>query len=298
LLISFANLFFTYVCDYIVNNIFQKECAEIDDEKASSSKTSVHRKLCVEYQANHWSPQFLYRTMSDLTVAAIRLSGSEGSGRTEIGRFYGMNTRSKTGNRKVSRHIINALKLFPAYFGQYQKMEGRCRTLRYYYKFSSGPKSFNTLFAEWKNINGSDCPFTMGQVIKFPNANLSTLRISDVSLRRLMDIVRLIKEKSVIVTMARLHKKIIEIEKGYEYGHLIDKRSIRKCLKALEKVKLLHVFETTVRHDETQHKVYFHFFFSLIVFLIKLNYIFHNNSYFFHALIICYQYSVSSMYRF
>lgn len=38
--------------------------------------------------------------MSDLTVAAIRLSGSEGSGRTEIGRFYGMNTRSKTGNRK------------------------------------------------------------------------------------------------------------------------------------------------------------------------------------------------------
>lgn len=68
--------------------------------------------------------------MGDLTAASIRQSGSEGTGRIEIGQTYGVDTRTKSGNRKVSTHILNSLKAFPEYFGQFQKMEGKFRCIK------------------------------------------------------------------------------------------------------------------------------------------------------------------------
>lgn len=82
------------------------------------------------YKADEWSPLYLYRTPFDLTLAAIRQSGSEGIGRFDIGKTYGMDTSTKAGNRRVSANIVNAIKSFPDHFGQYQKMEGKIRCIK------------------------------------------------------------------------------------------------------------------------------------------------------------------------
>uniref|UniRef100_A0A0M3IMS8 DUF2156 domain-containing protein n=1 Tax=Ascaris lumbricoides TaxID=6252 RepID=A0A0M3IMS8_ASCLU len=103
----------------------------------------------------------------------MRQSGAEGVGRVEVGRTYGIDTLVKAGNRRVSGCITNTLKAFPNYFGQYQKMEGKYRCIKYFWKVDAQPERFKALFTEWERVSGEPCPFTIGQVIKFPKTNLS-----------------------------------------------------------------------------------------------------------------------------
>ncbi|MCP9260012.1 hypothetical protein DINM_003400 [Dirofilaria immitis] len=186
-----------------------------------------NRNAYLPYKEGEWSPLFLYRTPFDLTLAAIRQSGSEGIGRYEIGKTYGMDTTTKAGNRRVSTNIVNGTKSFPDHFGQYQKMEGKIRCIKYYWKVAAHPESFIYLFKNWKAVVGDDCPFRIGEVLKFPNTNLSTLRMSDVSLRRLIDIMKILKEHRVIVTVHHFMKIItdMELEYGFHYQILVITKS-------------------------------------------------------------------------
>ncbi|VDN05694.1 unnamed protein product [Thelazia callipaeda] len=228
----------------------EADCSKLDILPSSNSKSAY-----LQYNGNEWSPLYLYRTASDLTLAAIRQSGSEGIGRYDIGKTYGMDTSVKAGNRRVSANIINGIKSFPDCFGQFQKMEGKIRCIKYYWKVAAYPESFNHLFKTWKSVVGDDCPFRIGEVLKFPNTNLNTLRMSDVSLRRLIDIMKVLKERRVVVTIGSFLKIItdMELEQGCRYQ--IDKKSLVKCLKALEKKGYLHMFETVVVEDFRSNKI-------------------------------------------
>ncbi|KAL3998247.1 hypothetical protein ACH3XW_14275 [Acanthocheilonema viteae] len=232
------------------SEIYEAGTSKIDNCLPKSNKTAY-----LPYKEDEWSPLFLYRTPFDLTVAAIRQSGSEGIGRYEIGKTYGMDTTTKAGNRRVSANIVNGIKSFPDHFGQYQKMEGKVRCIKYYWKVAAHPESFIYLFKNWKAVVGDDCPFRIGEVLKFPNTNLSTLRMSDVSLRRLIDIMKVLKKHHVIVTIHHFMKIITDMEVKYGLPYQIDKKSLLKCLKALEKKGYLHMFQTVVVEEFRSNKI-------------------------------------------
>uniref|UniRef100_A0A914S1S7 Uncharacterized protein n=1 Tax=Parascaris equorum TaxID=6256 RepID=A0A914S1S7_PAREQ len=103
--------------------------------------TSVAETVYIPYKKEEWSPLYLYRTLGDLTAAVMRQSGAEGVGRVEVGRTYGIDTMVKAGNRRVS--------------------------------VDAQPERFKALFTEWERVSGEPCPFTIGQVIKFPKTNLT-----------------------------------------------------------------------------------------------------------------------------
>ncbi|VIO96526.1 Uncharacterized protein BM_BM6436 [Brugia malayi] len=244
------------VLDSVSSPINTSDVHEACTSKAYRCLLNINNKNAyLPYKEGEWSPLFLYRTPFDLTLAAIRQSGSEGIGRYEIGKTYGMDTRAKAGNRRVSANIVNGIKSFPDHFGQYQKMEGKIRCIKYYWKVAAHPESFIYLFKNWKEVVGDDCPFRIGEVLKFPNTNLSTLRMSDVSLRRLIDIMKVLKEHRVIVTIHHFMKIITDIELGYGLRYQIDKKSLLKCLKALEKKGYLHMFQTVVVEEFRSNKI-------------------------------------------
>ncbi|VDN20322.1 unnamed protein product [Cylicostephanus goldi] len=108
---------------------------------------------------------------------------------------------------------------------------------------------------EFERLAGTPCPFKLGQVVKFPNCNLSTLRISDVTLHRLIDLLDLVDRHRVLVTFHRMIKAISERELARGYDFTIDKKSLVKCLKALESVHLITMFDTLVVAESVENKV-------------------------------------------
>uniref|UniRef100_A0A158Q6Q2 DEP domain-containing protein n=1 Tax=Elaeophora elaphi TaxID=1147741 RepID=A0A158Q6Q2_9BILA len=243
------------VLDGVSSSVNTSEVREAGTSKIDRSSPNSNKTAYLPYKEGEWSPLFLYRTPFDLTLTAIRQSGSEGIGRYEIGKTYGMDTTTKAGNRRVSANIVNGIKSFPDHFGQYQKMEGKIRCIKYYWKVAAHPESFIYLFKSWKAVVGDDCPFRIGEVLRFPNTNLSTLRMSDVSLRRLIDIMKVLKEHRVIVTIHHFMKIITDMEIEYGLHYQIDKKSLLKCLKALEKKGYLHMFQTVVVEEFRSNKI-------------------------------------------
>ncbi|CAD5226846.1 unnamed protein product [Bursaphelenchus xylophilus] len=183
-----------------------------------------------------------YRIQSDIVADCIIQSRSEGIGRYEIGKRLGLNTRTKAGNRRVSQSIQFVVKNYPEQIGQYQKMEGKFRMLKYYYKSEgSAPTALAQLFKKAESIAGKPFPFKTGEIIKFPETNLNTLRISDVTVQRMIIILELIRDEGLIVTISRLCKHIAakEAESGYKF--VVDKKSVVKCLYALERKQLCNI---------------------------------------------------------
>ncbi|VDM58261.1 unnamed protein product [Angiostrongylus costaricensis] len=209
----------------------------------------------LSYNESTWSPLFLYRLPADIALSTIRDHGTEGIGRVEIGWKMGLDTSAKAGNRRVSSYILTACNEHPQHIGQFQKMEGKIRCIKYFWKADKEPEQFKKLFDDFEKFAGRPCPFKLGQVIKFPNCNLSTLRISDVTLRRLNDILELVANKRVIVTIHKITRFISKREQSYGYDFTIDKKSLLKCLKALESARLLTVFETNVAAESVETKV-------------------------------------------
>lgn len=48
----------------------------------------------------------------------------------QIGQVIGYDATVKTGGRRVTTHIVNCTTEHPDHIGQYQKMNGRVRTIR------------------------------------------------------------------------------------------------------------------------------------------------------------------------
>ncbi|CAJ0572461.1 unnamed protein product, partial [Mesorhabditis spiculigera] len=202
-----------------------------------------------------WHPEFMYRIPGDVALSSIKKGGSEGRGRNEIGKFLGMDTSTKPGNRRVSSYILAAQKEHPEHVGQYQKMEGKIRMIKYFWKQSSEPESFKKLFRQFEALTGRECPFTMGQILKFPGTGFSTLRISDVSLRRLNDILEMIRDEVVLVPLHKVIKIIHQKETNLGYQFQIDKKSMMKCLLALQKEGFLRVFDCSVMYENVDTKI-------------------------------------------
>ncbi|KAK6747193.1 hypothetical protein RB195_000421 [Necator americanus] len=209
----------------------------------------------LSYNPEIWNPLFLYRLPADITLGAVRDCGTEGLGRAEIGKKMGMDTSTKAGNRRVSSYILTVCNEHPDHVGQFQKMEGKVRCIKYFWKAESQPEQFRKLFEDFERLSGVPCPFKLGQVVKFPNCNLSTLRMSDVTLRRLNDILELIANKRVVVTFHKISRYISEKEASNGYDFTIDKKSLVKCLKALEGVHLIRIFDTLVVAESVENKV-------------------------------------------
>ncbi|KHJ93559.1 hypothetical protein OESDEN_06529 [Oesophagostomum dentatum] len=125
------------------------------------------------YNEETWNPSFLYRLPTDIVLDAVREHGTEGLGRVEIGRKMGMDTSTKAGNRRVSSYIMTVCNEHPDHIGQFQKMEGKIRCIKYFWKAESQPEQFKKLFDDFEKLSGMPCPFKLGQVVKFPNCNLS-----------------------------------------------------------------------------------------------------------------------------
>ncbi|CAI2349869.1 unnamed protein product [Caenorhabditis sp. 36 PRJEB53466] len=207
------------------------------------------------YVPGRWTPQSIYRLPSDVVLDTIRRTGTEGMGRYEIGQVIGYDATVKTGGRKVTNFIANCTNEHPDHVGQFQKMNGKVRTIRYYWKESEQPEKFEKLLLEFEALSGQTCPFKIGEVLKFPEKKLNTLRISDVTLKRLNRLLTMVNEHRVIVTINRVIKKIFEEELAEGYKFQIDKKSVMKCLLALKSKGLISVWETTVRSDNVDYQI-------------------------------------------
>ncbi|PIC37281.1 hypothetical protein B9Z55_015964 [Caenorhabditis nigoni] len=204
---------------------------------------------------NRWSPQTTYRLPSDIVLNTIRECGTEGLGRAEIAQVLGYDGTSKSGGRKVTGYITNCTNEHPDHIGQFQKMNGKVRTIRYFWKESENPERFEKLFSEFQELTDMPCPFKIGEVLKFPEKNLNTLRISDITLKRFNRLLRMVKDSRVVVTMNRVIKFISELETADGYKFQIDKKSVLKCLLALQNKGLIQVFDTMVRSDSVNYQV-------------------------------------------
>ncbi|KAK6024487.1 hypothetical protein OSTOST_09699, partial [Ostertagia ostertagi] len=232
----------------------------------------------LSYNEESWNPLFLYRLPSDIVLSTIREHGTEGLGRAEIGRKLIMDTSAKAGNRRVSAYILTACNEHPEHVGQFQKMEGKVRCIKYFWKAESEPEQFKKLFKDFEKMAGGPALFHWCMSSNFL---ISTLRISDVTLRRLTDLLEIVAIKRVVVTIHKVLKLVHEREQAYGYDFLvilmaksstlalcelvmssdkadvfqIDKKSLIKCLKALENVHLIRVFETSVIAESIENRI-------------------------------------------
>ncbi|CAI5448942.1 unnamed protein product [Caenorhabditis angaria] len=211
--------------------------------------------MYVPFNPTHWTSQINYRMPQDIVISAIRNNGTEGLPRTEIGYSLGYDANLKTGSRRVSQHIITANTEQSDHIGQYQKMDGKIRTIRYYWKENEQPEKFGKILRDFEFLTGAPCPYKIGEVVKFPETNLNTLRISDVSLQRLYRILQIAETHRVIVTSNKLIRMISEEEMSEGYKYMIDKKSLTKCLLALKRKQLIQTWETTVTSDLVDHQV-------------------------------------------
>ncbi|KJH46261.1 hypothetical protein DICVIV_07697 [Dictyocaulus viviparus] len=221
---------------------------------------SIKRTAYLSYNENTWSPLFLYRLPSDIALSAIRDHGTEGIGRVEIGSKMGLDTSAKAGNRRVSSYILTACNEHPHHIGQFQKMEGKIRCIKYFWKADREPEQFKKLFDDFKKFAGMPCPFKLGQVMKFPNCNLSTLRISDVTLRRLNDILEMIANKRVVVTIHKISKFISRRERAYGYDFTVRLVQIvcHREIQSAEDPEVLEAVRTTIDEYHQEGRVFPH----------------------------------------
>ncbi|CDH93326.1 GTF3C1 extended winged-helix domain-containing protein [Caenorhabditis elegans] len=207
------------------------------------------------YVPKVWSVQNTYRIPTDVILNTIRTGGTEGLGRAELGKTVGYDSTNKSGGRRVSDWIVKCTTEHPDHIGQFQKMNGKVRTIRYFWKQNEQPERFEKLFEEFQQLTACQCPFKIGEVIKFPEKKLNTLRVSDVTLKRFNRIIALVNQFRVIVTISRLIKTICEQEMADGYKFQIDKKSVMKCLLALQTKGFVRLFDTTVRSDNINHQI-------------------------------------------
>uniref|UniRef100_A0A914WRI4 General transcription factor 3C polypeptide 1 n=1 Tax=Plectus sambesii TaxID=2011161 RepID=A0A914WRI4_9BILA len=230
-----------------------------DERGADDGEVSIIEEastsMYLPYDKKTWSPLSLYRTPQQMIMMAIRQSGSEGVSRIDLGRVIGLNAGMKSGGRRVSNYIVAAQKAYPQLIDHYQQMDGRQRMFKFFWKPSAQPEKLLGVLREFEGAAGRPCPFDIGQVIKFPGTKLNTLRISDRSLERLTRIMTLLEEKRIIVTMHCLTKMMVDAEQAAGYMFQMDKKSLLKCLYALRREHLLHIYELTVCEDSVENKV-------------------------------------------
>ncbi|KAF1759618.1 hypothetical protein GCK72_016085 [Caenorhabditis remanei] len=248
----------------------QEEVADLTEEKTpgKSRKRAAPVNTYSPYHFKHdstnsympfvpqrWTPQNTYRLPSDIILTTIRECGSEGLGRSEIGQAIGYDATTKSGGRKVSNLLANCTSEHPEHVGQFQKMNGKIRTIRFYWKESEQPEKFEVLLREFQELSGIPCPFKIGEVIKFPDKKLNTLRVSDITLKRFNRLLKMINELRVVVTINKVIKYIYELEMADGYKFQIDKKSVMKCLLALQNKGLARVWDAKVRSDNVNHPV-------------------------------------------
>uniref|UniRef100_A0A914HVW4 GTF3C1 extended winged-helix domain-containing protein n=1 Tax=Globodera rostochiensis TaxID=31243 RepID=A0A914HVW4_GLORO len=202
------------------------------------------------YDPSTFSFLHLYRPQNDVVASLIYYSGMEGVDRYEISKRLGINAKKKAGNRTISNSINAVMRICPDNFGTFQKMEGRHRFLKYYAKSEQHTPAGGVALAEFynhfKQLTGVDCPYKLGESIKFPQQNLSTLRISDVTLKRLVRILEYIYQEKVVITQSKIEGQISTEERKDGYAYQVDRKSLKKCLIALSKRNFLNLMKMEI----------------------------------------------------
>ncbi|PIO68327.1 pseudin antimicrobial peptide [Teladorsagia circumcincta] len=129
--------------------------------------------------------------------------------------------------------------------------------LRYFWKAESEPEQFKKLFKDFEKMAGGPCPFKLGQVVKFPDSNLSTLRISDVTLRRLTDLLEIAAIKRVVVTIHKVLKLVHEREQAYGYDFLIQIMCHRD-IRSTDDPEVTQAIQSTVDEYHQEGRVFPH----------------------------------------
>ncbi|KAL7080237.1 hypothetical protein ACQ4LE_000480 [Meloidogyne hapla] len=201
------------------------------------------------YDPDNFSLAHFYRPQNDVVASWIVQSGMEGIDRYEISSRLGINADTKAGNRIVSSSIHSTVRNREKYFGEFQKTEGRFRVKKYFFKSAqneAGGELYVQYSKRFKELAGVDCPFRFGDLLRFPGYNLNTLRITDITLKRLIQILEHLQDVKAVLTNTRLQTYITSLEQKEGYQFTIDRRSIKKLLLALLQRKFINVLKLEV----------------------------------------------------
>ncbi|KAL3118996.1 hypothetical protein niasHT_003779 [Heterodera trifolii] len=223
------------------------EVVDVDEAEGGASNTG---SIFSAYDHSSFSYLHLYRPQTDVVASLIYYSGMEGVDRYEISKHLGINAKTKAGNRTVSNSIHAVMKTYPDNFGIFQKMEGKHRFLKYYAKCEQHTPAGGTALVEFykrfKELTGAECPYKLGESIKFTQHNLSTLRISDVTLKRLVRILEYVYQEKVVITQYKIEVHISAEERKEGYSYQVDRKSLKKCIIALAKKNFINTMKLEV----------------------------------------------------
>ncbi|CAK5083342.1 unnamed protein product [Meloidogyne enterolobii] len=212
------------------------------------------------YDPDKFSLAHFYRPQNDVVASWIVQAGMEGIDRYEISSRLGIDADTKPGNRLVSTSIHSTVRNREKYFGEFQKTEGRFRVKKYFFKCAqneAGGELYVKYSQRFKELTGVDCPFRFGDLLKFPGYNLNTLRITDITLKRLIQILEYLKEVKAVLTNIRLQTYITFLEQNEGYQFSIDRKSIKKLLLALLQKKFINILKLEVLENGIAQTVYF-----------------------------------------
>uniref|UniRef100_A0A915P129 GTF3C1 extended winged-helix domain-containing protein n=1 Tax=Meloidogyne floridensis TaxID=298350 RepID=A0A915P129_9BILA len=201
------------------------------------------------YDPEKFSLAHFYRPQNDVVASWIVQAGMEGIDRYEISSRLGIDADTKPGNRLVSTSIHSTVRNREKYFGEFQKTEGRFRVKKYFFKCAqneAGGELYVKYSQRFKKLTGVDCPFRFGDLLKFPGYNLNTLRITDITLKRLIQILEYLKDVKAVLTNIRLQTYITFLEQNEGYQFSIDRKSIKKLLLALLQKKFINILKLEV----------------------------------------------------
>ncbi|PAV63890.1 hypothetical protein WR25_03270 isoform A [Diploscapter pachys] len=229
---------------------------DMDDDdnqsvKSVSSSTGFgHVSPFANYNKGTWSPAFLFYHRSDVMASKIRTSGCEGLGRNQIGAQFNYSS-FKPGTSRSTRVIQNLLDERKEHFSQYQKTHGKLRSIKFYWTLAGAPEIYENLIKQFHAITGLKFPYKMTETIKFPGQNLNTLRISEVSIRRIVWIVEKLQERPIILPFHMIVNHMRDKEKALNYNFEMDKKSALKCALVLKGMKLCNLYTKLVSQAET-----------------------------------------------
>uniref|UniRef100_A0A914Q5A7 Uncharacterized protein n=1 Tax=Panagrolaimus davidi TaxID=227884 RepID=A0A914Q5A7_9BILA len=169
-----------------------------DDEPSTSSQLISVKKKFLPIQTGSIPPQVYINDRSksyshmasrmmveDCVAREIYVAGAKGIDRFTIAEKMGINARTKTGSRKISAPIQTLSRGLPNEAGVYQKLTGKVR-IHYFFHKMFEPNAYADLIKSISDLIGRECPIKIGQVMDFPGQKLTRMRITDLTLKRML----------------------------------------------------------------------------------------------------------------
>uniref|UniRef100_A0A914Z8R7 GTF3C1 extended winged-helix domain-containing protein n=1 Tax=Panagrolaimus superbus TaxID=310955 RepID=A0A914Z8R7_9BILA len=226
---------------------------DVEDEPSTSSQPSVPvKKKFLPIQTGFIPPQIYINDQSksfshmtsrmmpeDCVAREIYNAGPKGIDRIQIAEKLGIDARTKSGSRKISSSIQILSRGLPNEAGVYQKLNGKVRIHYFFHKIFQ-PNAYADLVKSISDLIGRECPIQIGQVMDFPGQKLTRMRITDLTLKRMLLILREVYKNEVSL-LRSIYKIIEETETAEGSKFIIDRKTLQKIYSALQHYGLLRV---------------------------------------------------------